>query len=231
MFLAIPIQVHTSASSKEAPWANSLIIAINVLVFFLGIQQPVGPGTGWLSVFGYAFSHAGLAHLMINMWLLWVIGNPVNQRLGNAWYLLGYLATVLGMGIFARFMVGSYLVGSSGAIFAIIAVMAMLIPSAKTEISYVAVFPLTLLMGLFVPPKHWVYWFIRWDKVQLKAWWFLLLVPVMQILGLFWWSWNWTNLGHLLGFACGVIFVLLLPTNVSMGRRTRPSNSPFGFEN
>ena len=231
MFLAIPIQVHTSASSKEAPWANSLIISINVLAFFLGIHQPVGPSTGWFSVMGYAFSHAGLTHLMINMWLLWVIGNPVNQRLGNAWYLLGYLATVLGMGVFARVMVGSYLVGSSGAIFAIVAVMAMLLPSAKIEISYVVVFPLTLLIGLFATPKHWVYWFIRWDKVQLRAWWFLLLVPVLQILGLFWWSWNWTNLGHLLGFVCGIIFVLLLPANVSMGRHTRTASSPFGFEN
>jgi len=230
MLLAIPVQVHTSGRSQEAPWANSLIIAINVLAFFLGINQPVGAGTGWFSVLGYAFTHAGLAHLMINMWLLWVIGNPVNQRLGDAWYLFGYLATVLGMGILARLVVGSHLVGSSGAIFAIIAVMAMLLPSAKTEIAYVVVFPLTLLIGLFAPPKNWAYWFIRWDKVQLRAWWFLLLVPVMQLMGLFWWSWNWTNLGHLLGFVCGILFVLLLPKKVTMGRRARRS-SHFSFEN
>jgi len=217
MFLAIPVQVHQSVFNQEPPLANSLIIAANVLAFFLGVHQPVGPGSDWTSVIGYGFSHAGLSHLMINMWLLWVIGNPVNGRLGNAYYTLVYLGTIVTMGVAARAIAGTHLVGSSGAIFAIIAVMSMLLPTAKTDISYIVVFPLTLLFGLVKRPSQWVYWFIRWDRLQLRAWWFLVLVPVLQLLGLFWWSWNWTNLGHLMGFVCGVAFVLMLPKQVSMG--------------
>ena len=221
MFLAIPTRVHDGSQHTEAPLANSFLVAANVLAFFVGLHQPVGPGTSWFSVLGYGFSHAGLAHLMVNMWLLWVVGNPVNRRVGNVYYLLGYLGTILCMGIGARFLIGSYLVGSSGAIFAVIAVLAMLLPAAKVDVSYVVVFPLTLLIGLLKVPKHWVYWFIRWDDVQLKAWWFLVLVPVLQLIGLFWWSWNWTNLGHLLGFVVGVAFVLLLPKKVSMRNANR----------
>ena len=217
MLLAIPTCVHDGARQRSAPHANSLIIAANVLAFFIGIQQPVGPGTGWTSLILYGFSHAGITHLMINMWLLWVIGNPVNRRLGNAYYALGYLGTIVCLGVFARMIAGSYLVGSSGGIFAVIAMFALLLPAAMTQVGFVVVFPLTLLIGLVVRPREWIYWLIRWDTVQLRAWWFLLLVPVLQLLGLFWWSWNWTNLGHLLGFVCGVAFVLLLPKQVSMG--------------
>ena len=200
MFLAIPTHVHYGPKDAEAPLANSLLIAVNVLAFFLGVHQPVGAGTSWASVLGYGFSHAGLTHLMVNMWLLWVIGNPVNRRVGNAYYLIGYLGTIVLMGIGAKFLIGNYLVGSSGAIFAVIAVLSMLLPAAKVDVGYVVVFPLTLLIGLLKIPRHWVYWCIRWGTMPLKAWWFLVLVPVLQLLGLFWWSWNWTNLGHLLGF-------------------------------
>ena len=225
MFLAIPTHVHDGSRDAEAPWANSLLVAANVLAFFLGVHQPVGAGTSLFSVLGYGFSHAGLPHLIINMWLLWVLGNPVNRRVGNAYYLIGYLGTILFMGLGARFFVDGYLVGSSGAIFAVIAVLAMLLPAAKVDVSYVVVFPLTLLIGLLKIPKHWIFWFIRWGEMPLKAWWFLVLVPVLQLFGLFWWSWNWTNFAHLLGFICGVAFVLMLPKKVSM-----PNASRFSFQ-
>ena len=72
-------------------------------------------------------------------------------------------------------------------------------------------------MGLIKPPREAVFWFIRWDTVQLRSWWFLMLVPVLQIMGLFWWGYNWTNMAHLMGFLFGIAFVLLLPKKVSMG--------------
>ena len=86
---------------------------------------------------------------------------------------------------------------------------------------YVAVFPLTLLVGLLLRPTHWLYWFIRWDVIRVRAAWALVLIPVLQLAGLFWWHWNWTNLAHLMGFVCGIAFVTLLPERVSMPRRVR----------
>ena len=43
----------------------------------------------------YGFSHASFWHLLFNMWALWVFGNPVNRRLGNGYYLLAYLGTIV----------------------------------------------------------------------------------------------------------------------------------------
>ncbi|MCG8449503.1 MAG: rhomboid family intramembrane serine protease [Pirellulales bacterium] len=224
MFLAAPTQVHDGSRQDSVPVANSILIALNVLLFFFGVVAPVGPGTGVASIFLYAFSHAGIAHLMVNMWVLWVVGNPVNRRIGNTYYTLGCLATIVSLGILARFFVGSYLVGSSGIVFAAIAALALLLPSTRTDIGYVVVFPLTLLVGLLSKPRHGVYWFIRWGNFQLRSWTFLFLIPILQLLGLIWWQWNWTNLGHLLGFITGIGLVLLLPKRVSMAgieRRAR----------
>lgn len=217
MFFVIPTEIEDGKSRNEVPTANGIIIFLNVALFFLGIRTPVGPGTSLYSIVGYGFSHASLDHLLFNMWVLLVIGNAVNRRIGNAYYVICYFGTIVTLGLFARLFAGQYLVGSSGAIFAIIAVLTMLLPAARSRISYVALFPITLIIGLFVRPSHWLYWLIRFDSVRLRAIWLLLLVPVMEIAGLFWW-WNWTNLGHLFGFACGVIFVALLPANVSMRR-------------
>jgi hypothetical protein len=83
----------------------------------------------------------------------------------------------------------------------------------------VALFPITVLAGLLRRPSHWVYWFLRWDEFPVRALWCLLIVPLLEVWSLFWSGWNWTNLGHLLGMACGVAVVLLLPRRISMGRR------------
>ncbi len=218
MFLAIPTQIEDGQPRNDIPTANGIIVFLNVALFFLGIQSPVGPGTSLFSIVGYGFSHANIEHLLFNMWVLLVIGNAVNRRIGNAYYALLYFGTIITLGLFARLFAGQYLVGSSGAIFAVIAVMTMLLPSAWAHISYIAMFPITLLIGPFARPSHWLYWVLRWDSFRMRSVWLLLLVPVMQLAGLFWWRWNWTNLGHLFGFVCGVVFVALLPVSVSMRR-------------
>ena len=46
----------------------------------------------------------------------------------------------------------------------------------------------------------------------------LFLVPLLEISGLVSRGWNWTNLGHLFGLVCGIVCVLLLPTQISMNR-------------
>jgi membrane associated rhomboid family serine protease len=221
MFIAIPTEVDGGQLRHAIPTANGLIIGLNVILFFLGIQMSVGPGTNLFSIVGHGLSHTSITHLVLNMWVLLVIGNAVNRRIGNAYYVFCYFGAVLALGIFARFFAGQYLMGSSGAIFAVIAIMAMLLPSAMATIAYVAVLPITLIIGLFFRPTHWLYWLVRWDTIRIRALWLLFLVPIMQISGLIWWRWNWTNLAHLLGFVCGVLFVTLLPNHISMGSVSR----------
>jgi membrane associated rhomboid family serine protease len=222
MFFALPVRVHGSAPREAIPFANGLIVVLNVLAFTFGWSRYwyVGPpGTGLPSIVTYAFAHASVAHLMVNMWILLLFGNPVNRRLGNGYYGLLYFGTVITLGALARLLAGGYLLGSSGAIFAVIAVFLCLMPGSRIEIYYLALFPVSLLFGLFQRPAHWVFWFIRWDHLSIRALWAIVLVPLLEIFGLFWWGWNWTNLGHLLGLMCGVAAVLLLPTAITMNKR------------
>ncbi len=222
MFIPIPIRLQDGRDFHAIPVVNGLLLVINVLVFWMGWHPFVGPGTGIFSILTYAFGHADLWHLVGNMLVLLVFGTPVNRRLGNGWYLMAYLGSALFLGLFARvFSNGDISIGASGAIFAIIAIACILLPSALITIWYFALFPFTLLLGLFHRPKHWVFWFIRWDTFEIRAWWGLFLVPFLELWGLFWTGWNWTNLGHLFGLPCGVGVVLLLPTKISMNRASR----------
>ncbi len=223
MLMYLPTRIDDGSPPHAVPVANGLIITVNVLLFFLGFQWTVGPGSGLFSVVGYGLSHAGIGHLMINMWLLLLVGNVVNRRIGDGYYALLYFGTVITLGVFARFFAGQHLAGSSGAIFAIVAVLAILRPSSQTHVGYVVLFPLSVVWGLFARPAHWLYWIIRWDTLRLRAVWLLVLVPLLQLIGLLWW-WDWTSFGHLFGFVCGIVFVLLLPDRIA-----KPGYGQFEF--
>lgn len=220
MFIPIPVRLRDGREFHSIPVANGLLVVLNVMFFCLGWHPYVGPGTGLFSVMTYAFGHAHVWHLAGNMLALLVFGTPVNRRVGNGWYLTSYLGSALVIGIAARILAPAGLIGASGAIFAVIAMALILMPSAMIRIWYFALFPLTLIVGLFLRPQHWVFWFIRWDEFEIRAWWGLFLVPFLELWGLFWCGWNWTNLGHLFGLVCGVAFVLLLPARISMRPRS-----------
>lgn len=220
MFLVVPLDLRHPHAKDSIPAANALLIAVNILLFGLGGFWTVGPGCGLFNILLYGFSHSGLIHLLGNTWALWVFGNPVNRRLGNGYYLLAYLGTILVLGFVARLFLRIDLAGSSGSLFAVIAMALILMPKAKLQVGYLVLFPLTLLVGLLKLPSHWLYWFVRWDVFQLRAVWCLALIPLIQLWSFFWSGWNPVYVAHALGMVCGIIVVLLLPVRISMpGRR------------
>lgn len=221
MFIPAPVRLSDGRIYKSQPLVNGLLVALNVLIFWFGWHPYVGPGTGILSILTYSFGHANTAHLIGNMWALLVFGTPVNRRLGNGWYLIAYVGAAMALGLFARLFIYGNLIGASGAIFAVIAIALLLFPSAKVDVWYFTMFPTSLLVGLFLRPPHFAGWFIHWGLFQIKAYWGLLLVPLMEFAGLYWYGLNWTNLGHLTGLMLGVAIVLLLPSEITLGRRAR----------
>jgi hypothetical protein len=42
------------------------------------------------------------------------------------------------------------------------------------EVACFALFPVTLITGIIMHPKHWVFWFIRWDILELRVYWRLI---------------------------------------------------------
>ena len=153
MFFLLPLEYRHARHTRKPPIANTILIVINVILFGLGWSWVVGTGSGILSVFMYRFSHVSFWHLLINMWFLWVFGNPVNRRLGNGYYLLGYLGTILVMGVLARLFLHTCLAGSSGAVCAVITIALLLMPAAILEVAYLIFFPLTILLGLLRLPQ------------------------------------------------------------------------------
>ncbi len=225
MFILIPLELKTSAGvPKPLPVANLLLIAANVLLFLLtairGTPWVAGPGADLPGIVLYGFSHAGFWHLLFNMWALWVFGNPVNRRLGNGYYLLGYLGTIVALGLLARFVFDGRVLGASGGVFAVITIALLLLPAARLTVAYGAVFPLSLLVGLFRRPRYGIEWFLCGGALHVKCIWCLALIPLIELAAM---AWGWASgiggvwsLGHLLGMVCGVVTVLLLPKRISM---------------
>jgi len=229
MFFCLPIKVGQTRDKEIIPIVNLILIGANLLVFLFPKTITISNYFLYITV-TYAFVHAGFWHLLGNMWVLWVFGNKVNRRLGNFWYACTYFGTVMAMGIFLRLILGVNIVGASGAVFAVVAIGVILMPAALIDILCVAFFPLSLLVSLFSKPKHWIYWFVRWGQLRIKALWGLFIIPALQIAGLFWWGWNWTNLGHLLGLACGIGAVLILPKHISMKSQLDPIRLSYDFD-
>lgn len=223
MFLPIPVRID-GVRHGPPPLVNSLLIATNVILFVFGFSTgwAVGPGSSLLSLVTHAFVHADFMHLLGNMWILWIFGNAVNRRLGGAAYAACYFGILLAVGVIARIFSSGYLVGSSGAIFGVVAIAVLLLPSTRIVVYYIALLPMTLLIGLISMPAHWLGWVIRWDHFRLPMLWAFVIVPLMELWGLGNWFllgfWNWTHLAHLLGFVFGIVAVLLLPERISMVR-------------
>jgi membrane associated rhomboid family serine protease len=106
----------------------------------------------WWSAFTYMFLHAGLWHLAMNMYTLWMFGPRLEHLWGARSFTLFYLWCGLGGAVFHALFAGiAPMVGASAAIFGVMLAYAMHWP--KDEIYFFGVIPmrvstLVLLLGL-----------------------------------------------------------------------------------
>lgn len=87
-----------------------------------------------VSLFSSLFLHANLAHLLGNMWVFWIFGNNVEDRMGRVRYLIFYLvaglvATLVHVALNPSSTVP--LIGASGAIAGVMGAYLVLFPSAR----------------------------------------------------------------------------------------------------
>lgn len=88
----------------------------------------------WLPLLTHMFLHGGLAHLLGNLYFLWIFGDNVEDRLGSARFLLLYLVSGIGAGLLHCLLSrepGVPVVGASGAISGVMAAYALLFPQAR----------------------------------------------------------------------------------------------------
>lgn len=225
MFFLIPMQLTNQPTRPRFAIANLMLIFSNVFIYLIFSAETwwVGPGTMPWTILTYGFVHMSFFHLLFNMWFLWVFGNAVNRRVGDFYYLLIYLGAIIGLGILGRLFCNGYLLGSSGGVYAILGVALLLLPAARVEVHYLALCPLTLLIGLIRRPKFGLFWFVRWGVTHMPAIALIGFYVICEFVWVMWlafyWEMSWSNFGHLLGFLCGLVAVLLLPSRISMGRQ------------
>lgn len=97
-----------------------------------GAEQPFFDGKNvWFSGVVSMFLHGSIAHILFNMWSLWIFGNNVEEAFGHLGYVLFYLAA--GVAATAGFVFVNPeltvpLVGASGAIAGVMGAYLVLFP-------------------------------------------------------------------------------------------------------
>jgi membrane associated rhomboid family serine protease len=145
--------MNFAPSSRFTPWVVRLIAANMVVLLlmrtiFISPEltsalafSPAGALAAPWTLFTYMFVHAGLLHLLGNMFMLFVFGTPVESRMGSRAFILYYLLCGVGAAVFSAALssimnVGP-MVGASGAVLGVALAFAMYWPDAE-----LIVFPL-----------------------------------------------------------------------------------------
>lgn len=169
--------------ARRLPVVNILLIVSNVIVFLFELRlSPTalealfhnyglvpayfyqGKAKHWIDYYPFLtnmFLHGGWAHLIGNLWTLWIFGDNVEDRMGPAKYLIFYLLC----GIVASYIhylvnINSTLpaVGASGAISGVMGAYMFLFPQSRI-IFFLPIFflPYFVELSAFV---YLAFWFI-----------------------------------------------------------------------
>lgn len=170
------IPIRTDYRMTRRPWVNYLLVAVNIAVFVLGYNgtmnhRPMAeagllqPDTPELyQFFTSMFMHGSWMHLIGNMLFLWVFGNAVNDRLGQAGYLAFYLAGGLLAGIGYLLLSGNApVLGASGAISAVTGAYLVLLPRARVTL---LVWLFYIILPLDVSSLYFLLFQLVWNVVM-----------------------------------------------------------------
>jgi hypothetical protein len=219
--------------SRTFPGVTVLIIIVNVIAFLnemrLGeyleeflmdyalvpIRYTDGSVAAHFSLFEQAvpfltsmFLHGGWIHLIGNMWILWIFGDNVEDRLGHGRYLGLYLLGGLAAGAVHIFTNGNSEIptlGASGAVAAVMGSYFRFYPHARVE---------TVIPPLFFGPVF------ELPAVIFLGWWLVLqffngslsLAGPRDVGGVAWWA-------HVGGFVFGMGVSLFAARHASPRRR------------
>ncbi len=148
------------------------------------------------SLVSYTFVHAGIFHLLGNMWFLWIFGRGVEFRLGHLRYLVFYLLAGIASGyLHIIFNITSDVpcVGASGAISGVIGAYLVLSPRAKI----LTLVPIYFIIKTFDIPAY--IFIVIWLLGQVFG---VLTASSAQGTNIAWWA-------HVGGFVWGFFAILI----------------------
>jgi len=228
------IPIRDTIPRQHFPFAVWVLIAVNVYMFIRELALPPDSTEQFIYLFGLVparfthpdwaasvgfprsywpflttmFLHGGWLHIIGNMWVLWIFGDNVEDRMGPARFLLFYLVCGLAAGVVHVLTnPGSRVpaVGASGAIAGVMAAYFVLFPRARI----VAMFPILFYPVFFQVPAFLYLGF--WFLMQFFSGTFAIATH-REVSGIAWWA-------HVGGFGAGILtFALFLRP-----RETRPA--------
>ncbi|MBL8847146.1 MAG: rhomboid family intramembrane serine protease [Hyphomicrobium zavarzinii] len=160
-----------NSARRSVPMVTYALIAINILVFLLELQEGEGfirkwafiparfsgdPASDAATLFSAMFMHGGWLHLGGNMLYLWIFGDNVEDRFGSVRYLLFYIAAGLAAS-FAQYAVNPASsipnVGASGAIAGVLGAYILMFPKARVDVllgRQVVAMPAFIVLGFWI---------------------------------------------------------------------------------
>jgi membrane associated rhomboid family serine protease len=239
------IPVRDTIPSRRSPFAMWVIMTVCIAVFLY--ELTLGPGQverlfywfglvparyshpEWAMRLGLPiddywpfvtcmFLHGGWAHIIGNLWTLWIFGDNVEDRMGPLRFVLFYLLCGIAASVVHWFTnVNSAVptVGASGAIAGVLGAYFVLFPRSRI----IAVLPVFFFPFFFELPA--VVYLLFWFVSQIVSGTLGTLGP-SSIGGVAWWA-------HVGGFVCGMLLhrLFLLPEGKA-ARRFAPDE--FGIE-
>jgi membrane associated rhomboid family serine protease len=147
------------------PFVTYGIIAINILVFvvqFILSNNNPQLGATFIFTFGFVpaefnlltiftsmFMHGGFAHIIGNMWFLYIFGDNVESILGHVKYFIFYIACGVGAALAQFFIEPSSqipMIGASGAIAGVLGAYMIRFPKARVHVFVIFIFITTIVV-------------------------------------------------------------------------------------
>jgi len=143
-------------------------------------------------LFTHLFLHAGLLHLIANLWFFWIFSDNVEERMGSVFFILLFLGAGAAGGL-AHVLVqpdsAVVMIGASGGVSGVMG-------------AYTALFPMNRIATYFCP----VWFFIR--RLEVPAWMMVGVYILFQFLALYRGDMTSARVAfetHIAGFATGVL--------------------------
>lgn len=206
--------LYDTLRARRIPLANWSLIGLNALVFLYELS--LGPAaldrftrlwglvptrlmehpyTAWPTIFTAMFLHGGWFHILSNMWVLFIFGDNIEDRMGGSRYLIFYLLSGVAAALLQSYVLqGSNvpMIGASGAIAGVLGAYLILFPRARIA----SIVPIIFIFTIIEVPA--VIFLLFWFVSQLFSGLFALQGAAGS--GVAWWA-------HVGGFLFGMLAV------------------------
>lgn len=208
------IPLYDTIRPRQFPFINWVLILSNAAVFWYELQLGesalqgfiftwglipaelmANPNGEWRTIFSSMFLHGGWFHILSNMWVLYIFGDNIEDRVGSLRYVVFYLMSGIAAAFLQIFVMQESsvpMIGASGAIAGVLGAYLISYPGARIA----SLVPILFIFTIIEVPA--VLFLIFWFISQLYSGLFAMQGSAGS--GIAWWA-------HIGGFIFGLIMV------------------------